>query len=212
MGVFSSFEYDVFVSYARDDNLYSDIFHFSDLLKRELERRVRNYDHKSPIRKVELFFDTRSMPMNGGIVDECGRAVASSAFFFGFVSETYLERPYCRQELEAFLRNSDHAKRQRLFLVLLDKGAEQRRGEWPDALPPDFRYVPLFDDEGRIPIHIVKDGTEAVDNPKVTKVIGQLAGAIFDRSVELGLTPSGRSPAQVSPALKKPRVAVGAVT
>ncbi len=58
MGLFPAFAYDVFISYARDDNVHSEIASFREFLKRELERRARNFDHAAPIRKAELFFDT----------------------------------------------------------------------------------------------------------------------------------------------------------
>ncbi len=128
-----------------------------------------------------------------------------------FVSETYLNRPYCREELEAFLHESDERKRQRLFLIVLDQWAEQQRGDWPGGLPRDFLYELLFDEKGPLPIRLRSDA-EAVDNPQITQIIEKLARGTVDRARELKLISNPGPPFEPVPGQKWPRVAVGAVT
>jgi len=103
MGWVADFKYDVFISYARVDDLTARddpqpgwITRFHDRLRVALNKKVGRAD------AVSIWRDTREIRANQLFDRSIHDAVESAAVFLAVDSHGYRESPYCSQELALF--------------------------------------------------------------------------------------------------------------
>ena len=147
MGLIDGFEYDIFISYAHDDNLgylVNDpaegwVLDFAKRLKEDLSRQLKREIGKAN-RKLEIFWDKDSLQQGEPLDWELNDHVENSAIFCIFMSQNYLESAWCRQELDWFLKTMDRRKdrliRQhagRLWPVIVVGVGPTAQSDWPDA-------------------------------------------------------------------------------
>ena len=127
MAYCASFEHDVFLSYARVDNLAPGqvsgwIDMFFDNLQCSLARKAGGFD------KVRIWRDTRQIEGNQKFDQTIEDALNSSATILSLVSPGYLNSEWCLKELNHFYNKSkadhigaDAGDRNRVIFVRLDK-------------------------------------------------------------------------------------------
>jgi len=132
MAYLSAFKYDIFISYARDDNTLKWVDRFHDYLKNML---------LSVLGKKQPIYIWRDTALGGNqVFDEAiQNTVKDSALFLTLLSNNYLESMYCLKELDWFCQHLDNkGERQshgdshsRIIHALLAKIAPNR---WPKVL------------------------------------------------------------------------------
>ena len=107
MGWVSNFEFDIFISYARVDNLTveSDTSHgwvaqFQRHLDVALSKKVGRMD------TVKIWRDTRELQGNQLFDRTIQDAIRGSAIFLALTSHGYLQSGYCKQELTWFCQKA----------------------------------------------------------------------------------------------------------
>jgi hypothetical protein len=113
MGIASSFEYDVFISYSHVDDVSTDgVDGWVAQFVRHLEAALRQ--RLGAAGAVRIFFDTRATGANYQL-PELLTAARFSALFVAVGSPSYAARDWPRQELDTFLA---HARdRSRVFMI-----------------------------------------------------------------------------------------------
>jgi len=107
MAYVEGYEYDIFVSYAHDDNAGSNwVDNYIKYFKRQMK--------DCGIQNVEFFLDSTSLSRTGIIIDEIKTAIEKSAMLLIIYSDTYLTRPFCLLEQELF---KGYNKQNRLIVI-----------------------------------------------------------------------------------------------
>jgi TIR domain len=133
MGFLSNFEEDVFISYAHnDDDLYGpERSGWVTRLHQDLERRVRNY-LGADIR----FWRDCEIRNNDDFTNKILKRLTRTATFLTVLSPSFLQRDWCKRELEAF---AGHAEGQMGVLVDNEKSRIFKAEKMPverSSLPP----------------------------------------------------------------------------
>jgi hypothetical protein len=129
----SGFQYDVFVGYARADDIVDAsgrgwVSQFVDSLTCALKQRLGGSND------IQVFFDTRDLSSNQQLT-ELLEAARHTALFLAIPSRSYAERDWTKQELEAFIAGARDTHR--LFAA--------------ECLPLDgSRYPPPLDQHNRM--------------------------------------------------------------
>jgi TIR domain len=113
---YTSYKFDVFISYARADDVKNDsdkgwVEQLYEKLRDALPQRLAGDD-------VTIFFDRYKVKSNDQL-DRLQFAAQNSAVFLAIVSDAYAARDWTRRELDAFVRNNSWrtADQTRLFAV-----------------------------------------------------------------------------------------------
>lgn len=138
------YEYDIFISYAHDDNYPLGagdngwVTQFHELLSNWLTRQ-------RGLKDLKIWFDKTHLGGNTRFDDAIKRGIESSALFFVIHSRNYQNSPYCNQELDWFL---DHNQR---YLNGIRVGDESRLfniqiqnlhyGQWSEKLAGTSGFV-----------------------------------------------------------------------
>jgi len=136
MAFVSGFQHDVFVSYARADDIVDAsgrgwVSQFVDSLTGALRQRLGGSN------EIRVFFDTRDLISNQQL-SELLEAARHTALFLAIPSRSYAERDWTKQELEAFIAAARDTHR--LFAA--------------ECLPLDgSRYPPPLDQHNRMPFY-----------------------------------------------------------
>ena len=136
MAFVPGFQHDVFVSYARADDIADAsgrgwVSQFVDFLTCALKQRLGGSN------EIRLFFDTRDLGSNQQLKELLG-AAQHAALFLAIASRSYAERTWTKLELEAFVGASRDTYR--LFAA--------------ECLPLDGgRYPPPLDQQNRMPFY-----------------------------------------------------------
>ncbi|KPA09463.1 hypothetical protein MHK_010295 [Candidatus Magnetomorum sp. HK-1] len=132
MAYVSSYEYDIFISYAHDDNASGWVDSFYEYLKKTL---ITVFGKKQPI---NIWIDS-SLDGNQMFNEAICNTLEKSALFISLMSKNYLESDYCKKELDWFCEHV-HKKGENLC-----HGQSHHRiihgllvnippDDWPDAL------------------------------------------------------------------------------
>jgi len=136
MAFVPGFQYDVFLSYARADDIGDAsgrgwVSQFVDSLICALKQRLGGSN------EIRVFFDTRELSSNQQL-SELLKAAQNAALFVAIASRSYAERTWTKLELEAFFGAT--RKTCRLFAV--------------ECLPLDGgQYPPPLDQQNRMPFY-----------------------------------------------------------
>jgi hypothetical protein len=136
MAYIPGYEHDLFISYARVDNMTPSksergwIDGFLDILRVQLGKHIGRFD------AVRLWQDERldGNQLFDDVIKDC---IDKSAIFLAFTSFGYLDSKYCQKELAWFYKKAqsekiglDVANRRRIVNILLYNIPHQ---QWPDA-------------------------------------------------------------------------------
>jgi hypothetical protein len=134
VGFLSNFDEDVFISYAHnDDDLYGpERSGWVTRLHQDLERRVRNY-LGADIR----FWRDCEIRNNDDFTNKILKRLTRTATFLSVLSPSFLQRDWCKRELEAF---AGHAEGQ--MGVLIDN--EKSRIFKAEKMPVERSALPLI--------------------------------------------------------------------
>jgi hypothetical protein len=202
MGLVGTHRYDVFLSYARDDNVLNDdvVGLFRTHLKRKLEAEIRTRTRGDGQNEATIFMDRVGLPANGDLSDELMRAVEDSLFLVIFVGRRYPDSQWCGTELAAFSRqfgDDTESALQRTFIVVLEKEALARN--WGDHLDSPHRpiYEEFFDEPtGRLLPALLEDRDgRAVLSPRFSGRLRRIVETMADRAGDL--RPTGTTAAAV---------------
>jgi hypothetical protein len=136
-----NFDEDVFISYAHnDDDVYAqEPWGWVTRLHQDLEQRVRNY-LGSDIR----FWRDCEIRNNEDFTNKIFRRLAKTATLLSVLSPSFLQREWCRRELDAFTGNADS---QAAVLVDEEKSRIFKVEKMPvdrDALPPAMQGTKTY--------------------------------------------------------------------
>ncbi len=126
MGTVPGFKHDVFVSFSWADNKErlpgEPRSRWIDTLKEALTARLADRMRPDP---VSVWLDAKDVEGNLPLDEILRGAAGHSALFLLVLSENYLQSRYCRDELEAFLRQAggDESAKGRIFVVLRECAA-----------------------------------------------------------------------------------------
>jgi hypothetical protein len=176
MGYAKAFDYDLFISYAREDDLEGRVSEFVVRLRTALSQRLGE--------RPSLYFDTQDGAAGVGTTDEILAAVRRSALFLAVGSPTYVHRDFTRRELETFSDGTSDPDR--LFLIELlplDTGKD-----YPAPLNAQYKLAKRF--------YRRASDLSAVDLP-ISHTTERYAGLIQDLAVLIRtrLVPLGEGPA-----------------
>lgn len=167
MGLIRHDKRDVFISYARDDNVFWDeaVLDFQKSLKKKLEAEVRDHFDLSSSNDADIFVDSSGLPTNGSLSEELKNAVTSSCFLLIFIGRAYPRSDWCGQELGHFINQfqGDRTRAlERTFLLVLDKRA--LKSAWGAFLDHPERpiFEPLYDDSTGKPIPMRAEDDEGI--------------------------------------------------
>ncbi|RPI81637.1 MAG: toll/interleukin-1 receptor domain-containing protein, partial [Planctomycetaceae bacterium] len=142
------YDYDVFISYARDNDKTDPGDNSSGwvaTLKDRLERLVN--ERLAADGKIKVFFDSGSIAPNAPLSDTLRHAATRTATLVVIFSPRYLKRPWCTQERELFVKSAAQAAEgsasglSRIFLVHFDEvPLERRPAEFQNLLGIDFYF------------------------------------------------------------------------
>ena len=130
------YEYDIFISYAHNDNyvLSGDtgwVTQFHELLSNWLKRQ-------RGLKNLTIWFDESNLQGNTRVDDEIKSSIEKSALFFVIHSKNYEESQYCNQELDWFLDYNQKnvsgirvGNESRLFNIQIQKLHFEK---WPEKL------------------------------------------------------------------------------
>ncbi|MBU2006488.1 MAG: toll/interleukin-1 receptor domain-containing protein [Gammaproteobacteria bacterium] len=137
MAFTSGFEYDIFISYSRDDNSVLPgetagwVSQFRDYLENWLIKR-------RGLKGLKIWFDDQGLSGNTRFDAEIEASIKKSALFLVLHSHNYQGSDYCRKELQWFMQHNQHLRtgvmvgnESRLFNVLLNNIAHP---QWPQEL------------------------------------------------------------------------------
>jgi hypothetical protein len=129
----SSYKHHVFISYARDDDTLTG---WVSSFKQKLEGKLRE---KLPGGTAQVYLDVGEIGV-GPLKSELQSAASSSAILLVVLSNRWLERPWCRQELELFVEAAGGPSKaqERIALVRIED-VEQNR------LPKVLQDCRLYD-------------------------------------------------------------------
>jgi len=131
------YKYDIFISYARDDNktLPREDKGWVTEFKETLETRLIHFRH---MKGLKIWFDDKDLDGNHDFDAEIQQGINNSALFFILNSRNYLASEYCRKELKWFLESNINkaggimvGNRMRPFNILLNN---IHHTEWPEIL------------------------------------------------------------------------------
>ena len=156
-----TFQHDVFVSYARVDNLTFGqdkgwverlVSHLREFLPQKLKRG-----------QPDIWFDDASLPRHKSLQENIHQAVRQSATLLIILSENYLSSSWCQAELSNFLDAAAQTggANGRIFLVLLDNLKPSDR---PAPLDDLLGYQFFVQDEHSRRPRVLEPST--TDNPK----------------------------------------------
>ena len=115
MGLIDGFEYDIFISYAHDDNLdhlvkepaEGWVLDFAKALKKGLSVQLRR-EIESTGRNLEVFWDKSRLQKGEPLDWALNEHVDKSAIFCIFMSQNYLDSDWCKQELDWFIKTLEN--------------------------------------------------------------------------------------------------------
>jgi hypothetical protein len=98
MSYIPGFEYDLFVSYAADDNDQGMVEKFVETIEKHISDNVVNWF--SPREKVRVYFDRQRLANQTAVNwhEQLRSAASSSAIFVPLLSPNYLSSEYCNKE------------------------------------------------------------------------------------------------------------------
>lgn len=112
------FEYDVFISYARDDiKAIEELHKFSWTI--EFCKKLKARLGLSTSKKLEIFLDDNNMLLGDKISDKLKEDIQSSKFFIPLLSPNYFNSRWCREELSYFLEIQPNEKQTRYIIPLI---------------------------------------------------------------------------------------------
>lgn len=148
------YQYDIFISYARDDN---EVAPFEEMgwvsaFKESLEHWLIKRRH---LKGLKIWFDDNRLQGNADFNAEIEQAIDQSALFFILNSRNYQDSEYCRKELRWFLEHNENkpggimvGNLMRPFNLLLNN---IHYSEWPEVLQEkccfSFHDAPAKTDE-----------------------------------------------------------------
>jgi hypothetical protein len=187
LGIIVSECYDVFLSYARDDNVLHDdaVSIFQSYLKPRMEAEFR-LRFRTP-REVEVFMDRDGLPANGDLSEELSDAIAKSTFLIIFLGRAYPNSAWCGKELRLFserFRGKRKEALERTFLIVLDRAAEQ--AGWGEYLEnPERPIFERFYDEATghlIPLLLEDRDGQAVPSPRFLRRLRHIVETMAERA------------------------------
>ena len=187
LGIIVSECYDVFLSYAHDDNVLHDeaVSTFQSYLKPRMEAEFR-LRFRTP-RAVEIFMDRDGLPANGDLSEELGGAIGKSTFLVIFIGRAYPNSAWCGKELKLFSERFGGKRKEaleRTFVIVLDRVAEQAR--WGEHLEnPERPIFERFYDEatGRlIPLILEDRDGQAVPSPRFLRRLRHIVETMAERA------------------------------
>ena len=192
MGIVLLDQHDVFISYARDDNVLCDeaVHHFRAILKARFEAEMRRRRDIPAGRQADIFMDRYGLPANGSLSEELELAIERTTFLFIFVGQSYPRSRWCSLELQAFIRKFQGerpAALLRTFIVVLERSALHQ--SWGEALEQPERpiYEEFFDEGtgGTIPFFLEGPDGQACQSPRLTRRLRRIVETMADRAIEL---------------------------
>lgn len=198
MAILQPHNYDVFLSYAHDDNVIHDdavrMFRKYFRAKFRAEIRLRMDATDEP----EIFMDINGLPANGELTGEIRDAIFSSAFLIIFVGKAYPRSSWCGEELRLFANRFPNARKnalKRTFVIVLDKSAEKQN--WGTYLESPERpiFSRFYDDESghHFPPMLEDPTGQAVPGPRFLNGIQKVAVTMADRAISENLENSKAS-------------------
>lgn len=189
MGLLGTKRYDVFLSYARDDNVLNDdvVAIFRTQLKRRLEAEFRTRSKGDGQGEAAIFMDRHGLPANGDLSEELIGAVEDSLFLVIFVGRRYPDSRWCGTELTAFSRqfgdDREHALRHTFIVVLEKEAVALNWGEHLDS-PDRPIYEEFFDEPtGRLITALLEDRDgRAVLSPRFSGRLRHIVETMADRA------------------------------
>ena len=190
MGIIHPNYYDVFLSYAHDDDVLHDdaVRSFQRYFKPrfEAEFRLRSLSEMD----AELFMDTEGLPANGDLTSEIQNAIKRTAFLIIFVGRSYPNSTWCGKELEIFTEQFSGARKEaleRTFIIVLDKEVERK--DWGSYLDNPERpiFERFYDEETghHFPPMLEDRNGQAVPGPRFLRGIRKIAETMADRGIAL---------------------------
>src|ERR1035438_4570644 len=100
------FDYDIFLSYASDDNDQGAVAEFESALEKHISDNLVNCS--SPKEKLSIYFDRKRLAPKTAVnwEEELKTAASSSAVLVPLLSANYLSSAYCTKERDWFSRQS----------------------------------------------------------------------------------------------------------
>ncbi|MEM7425249.1 MAG: toll/interleukin-1 receptor domain-containing protein [Pseudomonadota bacterium] len=131
MGYLPDRDFDVFISYAHDDDGASGwVSDFSTFLADELGKQLRVREGLSEAPAVAIWKDHK-LPRHGALEKRLADAVSGASTLIVVMSPYYLNSRWCRKEGEAFVRSLQDEADMRIFIVEKER---TDRNNWPDFL------------------------------------------------------------------------------
>lgn len=212
MGAFvtgSTFQHDVFVSYAHADNPAYDqskgwverlVGHLRELLPEKLQRG-----------KPDIKFDF-SLPRNTSFPEHIREAVTHSATLLVIFSENYLASEWCQTELSLFLDAASQTEgaEGRIFLVRRDDLQPSQR---PEALRELLGYPFFVRDEDHQRTQVL--GSPFVDDPdqkRYFQELDDLRCELADRLLQMKRMAETQETQEVEPPGDQPTIFLAEVT
>ncbi|MBO6717569.1 MAG: TIR domain-containing protein [Rhizobiaceae bacterium] len=154
MGYASGFEYDLFISYARNDDQEQTstgrgwVSEFVSRLQATLRSRLGDAD------ALRIYFDQSSLGANHQL-DELLSAARRSAIFLAIGSPSYAKREWTRKELAAFAESADDLRR--LFCIEYMQLSDGTK--YPDPLQSHkrARFWELVDPHSDVDVPLMPD-------------------------------------------------------
>jgi len=192
MGLIRPDQSDVFISYARDDNILWDesIHEFRNYMKRRFEAEMRNRFEIDHAVEADIFMDKVGLPANGSLSGALEKAVKTSLFLLIFVGSSYPRSRWCGKELEYFVSQFAGNRLlalERTFVLVLDRPALYKN--WGDYLEIPERpiFESLFDDTTGRPIPMLLENNEgkACPSPRFTARMRRILDTMVERAIPL---------------------------
>ncbi len=221
MGLIDGFEYDIFISYAHDDNLgylVNDpaegwVLDFAKRLKQDLSRQLKKEIGKAG-RDLEIFWDKDSLQQGEPLDWELNDHVENSAIFCIFMSQNYLDSAWCKQELDWFLKTMDTRKDRlmrehagRLWPVIVVGVGPTAQADWPDsqnvlqrAEPFDFFHANEKSGDPRYAYPSIVINQDRCFYDEFTKL-----GTMLSRRIKKALEKESAAPAESQDSADEPR-------
>lgn len=131
MGYLPDRDFDVFISYAHDDNDPSEwVSDFSTYLAKELGKQLKVREKLSAAPAVEIWKDHK-LARHGALEKRLSEAVSGASTLIVIMSPYYLNSKWCKKEGEAFVRSLKDGADIRIFIVEKER---TDRDSWPDFL------------------------------------------------------------------------------
>jgi hypothetical protein len=161
---------------------------FQRYFKPKFEAEFRLQDSSG--READVFMDINGLPANGELTSEIQEAISRTAFLVIFIGKSYPNSVWCGKELDFFTNQFNGSRKkalQRTFVIVLDKGVEQK--DWGKYLEHPERpiFQRFYDEEtGRHipPVLEDKDG-QAVPGPRFLRGIRRVVETMAERAVAI---------------------------